>query len=143
MHMRNTCLLMLICILSFYSSSAFGSDWRKVNNPETLEKIYSDTRLRGVDSPHSNFEYNKLNTQWHIDYCSNGTGVLTFWDESYPRTWKIKGKDQVCVTVHSEEKCYFYEEHIKYLDVYRTGVIGKRNAPWVFIVNYQKPAICD
>ena len=153
MLIRYTFLLMSICIFSSYASSVFGSDWRKVDNAETLAKIYSDTTLRGVNYPHSNIDYNKLNTEWQIDYCSDGTGILTFWDQVYPRTWKIKGQDQVCVTVHAEEKCYFYEEHTRWKNIYRTGVIGKRraprvfitnnrSAPWVFIVNNQKPEIC-
>lgn len=153
MSIRYTFVFISLGILCLYSGSVFGSDWKKIRDPETLKRIYSDTTLRGVDFPDSNIEHKKLNTEWQIDYCSDGTGLLTFWDQTYPRTWKIKGQDQVCVTVHAEERCYFYEEHTKWENIYRTGVVGKRrtsrmfiannqSAPWVFIVNNQKPEIC-
>jgi len=143
MIIRYIFLLISSCIICLFSSSVFGSDWKKIKDPETLKTLYSDTTIRGVDYPQSNYDYNKLNTEWQIDYCSDGTGILTFMGQTYPRIWKINGQDQVCVTVHTEEKCYFYEEHRKWKNIYRTGVIGKRNAPWVFIVNNQKPEICD
>lgn len=142
MRINTMFLVISICTLCLYASWVCASDWKRVGDPETLAAIYSDTTLRGVNYPQSEIAYNKLNTEWQIDYCSDGTGILTFMGHTYPRTWAVKGQDQVCVTVHSEEKCYFYEEHTKYLDVYRSGVSDKRAAPWVFVVNRQKPAIC-
>lgn len=140
---RYTFLSVSILLFCLHSSTVFASDWKKIRDHETLKRIYSDTTLRGVNYPHSNYDYNQLNTEWQIDYCSDGSGILTFMGHTYPRSWRIEGSDQICVAVHSEEKCYFYEEHPKYLDVYRTGVVGKRNAPWVFAVHRQKPQICE
>ena len=142
MHIRFLFLFVSIFLLFLQSTGVFASDWKKIQDPETLKKIYTDTTLRGINYPQSNLDYNQLNTEWQIEYCSDGTGILTFMGHTYPRTWKIKGNDQICITVRSEEKCHFYEEHTKYLDVYRMGVVGKRNAPWVFTVRRQKPEIC-
>lgn len=145
MLIRFLLLFVSIFFLLLQSTGVFASDWKKIQDPETLMKIYNDTTLRGSDYPPSDVVREKMNTEWQIDYCSDGTGILTFMGHTYPRTWRINGSDQVCVTASSEEKCYFFEKHTKYLDVYRLGVVGRRQntTPWVFNVIRQKPEICN
>ena len=142
---RYTFLSVPVLLFYLHSSTVLASDWKKIEDPETLKALYSDTTLRGSDYPPSGVARDQMNTEWQIDYCSDGTGILTFMGHTYPRTWRTNGSDQVCVTVRSEEKCYFFEEHTEYLDVYRLGVLGRKQskAPWVFNVIRQKPEICE
>lgn len=100
---RYTFLSVSALIFCLHSNSASASDWKKVEDPETLKALYSDTTLRGSDYPPSSVAHDQMNTEWQIDYCSDGTGILTFMGHIYPRTWRINGSDQVCVTVHSGE----------------------------------------
>lgn len=94
MLIRDSFLFMLIATLCLTSSNVFASDWRRISDPETLQAIYSNTTRRGSDYPPSGVANNKMNTDWQIDYCSDGTGVLTFMGHTYPRTWRIEGSDQ-------------------------------------------------
>lgn len=139
---RKIHIFVSVCILFFLSTSIYANEWRKIEDKESLEKIYHDTTLRGVSWPNPKFKNQQLNTQWHIDYCADGTGVLIFWEEKYPRTWKVTGQDQVCIRTDFGEKCYFFEESTKYKDLYRGGVFGKKKAPWVFTVINEKPEWC-
>lgn len=119
-----------------------AQDWRKIDDPKLLEKIFTDTTMRGISWPTANKDFQRLDTDWQIEYCADGTGVLTFWDHKTPRTWKITAKDEVCIYTQHGEKCYFYEENMKYHDIYRCGVVGKREGPWVFKVQNDKPDVC-
>ena len=44
------------------------------------------------------------------EYSPDGTGMLYSWGASIPRTWAVKGDDQVCITEESGESlCYRFE----------------------------------
>ena len=92
--------------------------------------------------PKTNLDYALLDTSWEIKYCADGTGVLTFWANEIPRTWEILGNDKVCISTPSGKKCYFCEENLKYENIYRCGVEGQKEAPYVFMVTKGKPDIC-
>ena len=101
-----------------------------------------DTTLTGMPWPTSNLDFYHLDADWQIKYCANGTGVLIFWANETPRTWEIIGDDKVCISTIQGEKCYFCEENTKYKDIFRCGVVGEEEAPWVFRVMNKKPDIC-
>ena len=139
-------LLLLIgiafsCVVSF-SFAVQAQEWKKIDDPQVFRQIYTDTTLRGMPWPTANLDFHNLDTDWQIKYCADGTGVLTFWANETPRTWEIIGNDQVCISTVHGEKCYFCENHLKYKDIFRCGVIGKKEAPWVFRVTNDKPDIC-
>lgn len=132
----STCLLLMLPILGN------ADEWQKINDPKSLDEIYNDTVLVGVQWEQSQFHLNFAPTDWNIEYCQDGTGQLTFKGIVSPRSWKIKGKDQVCITTEFGEKCYFYERHLKYKGLYRNGLVGSKTPTWVFRVSDQKPTIC-
>ncbi len=45
------------------------------------------------------------------EYHADGTGILTSWGVSYPRTWRIEGDGQICITAEKESQCYQYEQN--------------------------------
>lgn len=44
-------------------------------------------------------------------YHADGTAEIEAWDETFQRTWEVKGDDQVCYT-DLETKCYTYEQNL-------------------------------
>ncbi len=56
------------------------------------------------------------------EYHPDGTGVLISWGVSYPRTWRIEGDDQVCITAEKESQCYQYEQNRSDPELYRARV---------------------
>lgn len=138
--------LALTCItLSFVLTnnfSAHAQDWKKIDDPKVFRQIYTDTTLRGMQWPTANLDFHHLDTNWQINYCADGTGVLIFWANETPRTWEIIGNDKVCISSAQGEKCYFCEENLKYKDIFKCGMVGQKEAPWVFKVINEKPEIC-
>lgn len=124
------------------NSMVQAQDWRKIDDRKSFEKIYVNKTLRGISWPTANRDFQRLDTDWQIENCSDGTGVLTFWDHKSPRAWKITANDEVCIYTQHAEKCYFCEENMKYIDIYRCGVVGQKEAPWVFKVLNDKPEPC-
>ncbi len=57
------------------------------------------------------------------DYKADGTGVLTAWGSTIPRTWNIKGDDQLCVTAERKTECFKLEKSTSVADRYRVHVI--------------------
>jgi hypothetical protein len=64
------------------------------------------------------------------EYFPDGTGTLYAWGAQIPRTWSVKGDDQVCVTARSETICYQLKRNSDYPNLYRarnvaTGVVAE------------------
>ncbi len=135
----------LFCLFSslLFSSSANANQWQRVIGQESLARLFKNTTIHGVALPNKTFELNKIHTDWHIEYCQDGTGELTFWGQATPRTWRIKGNDQACIRTDSGERCYYYEQHTQYGLLFRAGLVGSRQTPWGFTVTYNNPALCD
>jgi len=53
------------------------------------------------------------------EYFPDGTGVLSAWGADIPRTWEVKGDDQICVSARGETLCYFLERNSDNPDLYR------------------------
>lgn len=128
-----------------------ASDWEKINNAELLKPIFNNTTLRGISWARSEFEINKLPTDWEVEYCQDGTGVLTFmglpnarkWRLSTNAKWRLKSSAIACITTDLGEKCYFYEQHVKYGKLYRAGLVGDNIAPWTFVISDEIPSLCN
>ena len=78
-----------------------------IENPEELRAIYSDTTLRGTVFTGKEAR----STSFIGHFRSDGTGVLIVGDRRLPRTWEIKGNDQVCVTDAEATNCYRYQRN--------------------------------
>lgn len=135
------CFYLLIC--GVLSTTVKANSWRKVNDRDTLRRIYSNTVVRGISLPQKDFDLNKVHSDWHIEYCQDGTGMLTFRGQSIPRTWRIKGNDQVCIATGAGERCYQYEQHSQYGLLFRSGLANSKQMPWGFTVSLKKPAFCS
>ena len=53
------------------------------------------------------------------EYFSDGTGVLHEYGASFPRTWEIRGENQICISSARDHVCYTYERNTTDPDLYR------------------------
>lgn len=86
-------------------TSESSKEWVAIKTPEELRAIYSNTTLRGTVFGNKGAR----STPFMGHYRSDGTGVLIVGDRRLPRTWEIKGNDQVCVTDAEATNCYRYQ----------------------------------
>ena len=80
----------LICALSASAAAQSSKDWVDVKDPKELRAIYSDKTFRGKDGNGAPFV---------AHFRSDGKGIAVDKDQRIPRTWEVKGKDQVCITI--------------------------------------------
>jgi hypothetical protein len=53
------------------------------------------------------------------EYHPDGTGTLYSWGAAIPRTWTVKGEDQICVTAERVTNCYQIERSSDNPNLYR------------------------
>lgn len=71
------------------SSPALPSDWVDIKDPDELRALYSNKTFR--------FIHAEVGKPAAVYYRADGKGVMVLMDRRYPRTWEIKGRDQVCI----------------------------------------------
>ena len=76
---------MLVAVLPAPLSAQSSSDWVDIKDPSELRALYSNKTFRG--------------NGWVGHYRADGKGiVISQGGKPQPRTWEVKGNDQVCVT---------------------------------------------
>jgi hypothetical protein len=102
-------------------SNSAAMRWRRHHASSlALRALYSNKTRRGKGGDGSLFV---------AHYSADGRGILIQGDRRTPRTWAIKGKDQVCVTHDSGTDCFTFERHRKN----RNQIIGRHiTQPWSF-----------
>jgi hypothetical protein len=90
----------LFC-LSVSTVQAGEARWMPVSGAENLNKFMSGARAER-ELPGGGISRG--------EYSPDGTGMLYSWGASIPRTWALKGDDQVCITEENGEAlCYQFE----------------------------------
>lgn len=89
---------------------AQSSEWVSITGAETLRKFMSGTKVERK-LPSGDLSRG--------EYHPDGTGTLYSWGASIPRTWEVKGDEQVCITVERVTRCYQFERNSADLDLYR------------------------
>jgi hypothetical protein len=94
---------------------AQDAEWEQVTGAETLRSFMSglqaERKARG-GSIHS------------AEYLAEGTGVLNAWGETFARTWKVRGEDQICITAGGEENCFYLDKKVGTSDRYRVRFVA-------------------
>lgn len=92
-----------VTIMFFISFAAQAESWTAITGEKELKQLYSDVIQEGSLTKKA---------KWQTEYCADGTGLLKAWGESFPRTWKVKDDETVCVTSDEGGKveCYNYEK---------------------------------
>jgi hypothetical protein len=90
---------------------AQADEWVPVTRSETLSNFMSGLKAerRLPNGEVSRGEYNQ-----------DGTGTVSGWGATIPRTWKVKGEDQICVTAERVTNCYRIERNRANPNLYRS-----------------------
>jgi hypothetical protein len=92
----------LICFLSAPVVPQSSKDWVDIKDPKELRALFSNKTFRGT--------YGGVSVVEH--YRADGKGLVIYAGEQpIPRTWEIKGNDQVCVTDTSGTSCRRFQRH--------------------------------
>jgi hypothetical protein len=88
-------------------TQAQGSkDWVEIKDPDELRALYSNKTFR--------FIHAEVNKPAAIYYRADGKGVMVLGDRRYPRTWEIKGANQVCINDDIRGQwCYRVQRNLK------------------------------
>jgi len=95
----------LICMLSTPAMPQSSKDWVDIKDPKELRAIYSNKTFKG-----------KLpmdGTPFVAHYRSDGKGIMIAKEQRFPRTWEVKGNDQVCVTDAMATNCFQFQRNKK------------------------------
>jgi hypothetical protein len=93
-----------------HSPQAPNTNWIAVTGADTLREFMS-----GLKAERELANGERSTGEYHAD----GTGVLHAWGASIPRTWKIKGDDQLCFTAKNETLCYTLKKNSGEEGLYR------------------------
>jgi len=94
---------------------ASGDEWAAVRGKQTLTEFMSGLK---VERTLPNGEISRG------EYCPDGTGTLYSWGEAFPRSWRIEGEDQLCITDRQGDVCYFIDKHRTDPDHYRVREVA-------------------
>lgn len=95
-------------------------DWVDIKNPKELRSLYSGKTLKGKGGDGVPFIGH---------YRADGTGIMIRAGQRIPRTWEVKGKDQVCVTDPSGVNCFRFRRHARD----RAQIVGHHvSQHWIF-----------
>ena len=86
-------------------------DWVDIKDPKELRALYSKKTFKGKDWKDRPFVGH---------YRADGQGVMLLDGARIPRTWAIKGKNQVCVKLPWDSPCYRFQRHKAKAGVYRS-----------------------
>ena len=88
-------------LLCLFATTAGAQDWQPVTGADELSALFSDTVMTATlkDGVTATATYN-----------SDGTGELKAWGDRFPRTWQVKGEDQVCLDIDKQARCFTIEK---------------------------------
>ncbi len=83
------------------------AEWIPIQNAKELRAIYADTTIQGTAEVGQSRRVIPFTGQ----YRSDGTGMLFISGRQIPRTWEVRGNDQVCATDRAGRNCYRLERN--------------------------------
>jgi hypothetical protein len=115
------------CLLLLAISNANAQTWERVTGAENLSVLFSDTIMSASlkDGVTATATYN-----------SDGTGELKAWGDTFPRSWQVKGDDQVCLDIDEQIRCFTVEKDESGSNQYRAENVDTGETV-VFDVNQQ------
>jgi len=84
------------------------AEWVAIRSADELRAIYSDTTIQGTAEVGRSRRVTPFTGQFRRD----GTGMLFMSGRQIPRTWAVKGNDQICATDALGQNCYRYERNV-------------------------------
>jgi hypothetical protein len=118
MNMRTIAVLnaAAACIFSTSAASQNAKDWIDVKSAEALRAVFANKTFKGKDY---------LDRPFVEHFREDGNGVRIMGDETrIPRSWTVKGGNQVCVSLPWEVPCYRMQRHKTKAGLYRLVNLG-------------------
>lgn len=108
--------------------------WEPYTGAENLRRLMSDTVVEGKprDGVTSTGRYK-----------NDGTGELTVWGETFPRTWRVEGTDQLCINIGQSENCVRLEKAVGQKAVYRATDMKSGEVVEFSVRGAQEPIVVD
>ncbi len=93
-------ILTFVTFIALFLSTtviSHSAEWKPVTGEENLRSFMSDTKMEWEEPGGENSRG---------EYRADGTGTLYSWGgAAIPRTWEVKGDDQICVGARQETRC--------------------------------------
>jgi len=93
-----------VCTFVAMSGSTYAENWTSLSGTETLRGFVSGARAEIVLKP----DVTAIG-----EYFADGTAKIAAWGEIFPRTWEVRGDNQVCYMSETETNCYTYEQNLE------------------------------
>jgi hypothetical protein len=100
-YLKQTAYTFIFCMMVF-NVYAQDAQWEPVTGADTLREF-----MAGLKAERKLPSGKKQSVEYHAD----GTGILHSWGGSFPRSWDVKGDDQICYTVGNEIQCVRLEKN--------------------------------
>lgn len=97
--------------LALAAAPAAAADWQDIKDPAALRALYSNKTFRGKDY---------LDRPFVSHYRADGQGVMILQGTRVPRTWSVKGRDQVCIKLPWDAPCYRFQRYTSKPGTYRS-----------------------
>ena len=97
-----------ICMISELAVPQDSRGWIDIKDAGELRALYSNKTFRSSVGGVAVVEH----------YRADGKGLIVAGELRRPRTWEIKGADQVCVTDADGTFCYRFQRNEKYPNEY-------------------------
>jgi hypothetical protein len=89
---------------------AYADNWKDFSGAEKLQKFVAGVSAE-IELKKGVVAIGK--------YYEDGTAEIKAWDEIFPRTWEVRGDDQVCYSSETETNCYSFEQNLDLPNEYR------------------------
>lgn len=98
----------------FAASNAWSQSWEPVIGAGELRALFSDTHHTAALQKDVIAE---------ATYNADGTGTLKAWGETFERTWRVQGDDQVCIVISRQTRCFTIERDASRPGNYRATAV--------------------
>jgi len=102
--------LLAVAICAFSVATVHAETWAPVTGEEELTNLVSGATARIEVQPDITVTGK---------YFADGTAKIEAWGETFDRTWRVKGDDQVCYTSFTETNCFTFEKDLEQPTNYR------------------------
>ncbi len=104
-------ILFGLTVMTFVTTGpAYADNWVPLSGAETLRTL--------VAGATAEIEL-KEGVVATGEYYEDGTAEIEAWGETFPRTWEVRGDDQVCYSSATETNCYTFEQNLDVPGEYR------------------------
>ena len=108
--MKKVLFLTMFFLLYISTATAQSDEWQLLTGEENLRNFMSGREMKYEDPE---------GRQTRGEYRADGTGTLYSWGAKIPRTWAVKGDDQICVSENIATRCYQFEKNVADPSLYR------------------------